>query len=86
MPQDRLIAQGSHIPIIFITAFPEQTIRTRAQASGALGFLQKAIRREDYDRVGPPGSGDAIMLKSARVFTRKDPLGVRGADERKTDG
>ena len=39
--QDRLIAQGSRIPIIFITAFPEHTIRTRAQAGGALGFLEK---------------------------------------------
>jgi FixJ family two-component response regulator len=39
--QDRLIAQGTHIPTIFITAFPEQNIRNRAQASGALGFLEK---------------------------------------------
>jgi FixJ family two-component response regulator len=39
--QDRLIAQGSRIPIIFITAFPEQTIRNRAQARGALAFLEK---------------------------------------------
>jgi FixJ family two-component response regulator len=39
--QDRLIAQGSRIPIIFITAFPEHTIRSRVQASGALGFLEK---------------------------------------------
>ena len=38
---DRLIAQGSRIPLIFITAFPEQNIRSRAQASGALGFLEK---------------------------------------------
>jgi FixJ family two-component response regulator len=39
--QDCLIAQGTHIPTIFITAFPEQNIRSRAQASGALGFLEK---------------------------------------------
>jgi FixJ family two-component response regulator len=39
--QDRLIARGSRIPIIFITAFPEQTIRSRAQAGGAVGFLEK---------------------------------------------
>jgi FixJ family two-component response regulator len=39
--QDRLIAQGSRIPIIFITAFPEQTIRSRVQAGGALAFLEK---------------------------------------------
>ena len=39
--QDRLIAQGSRIPMIFITAFPEQNIRSRARASGALGFVEK---------------------------------------------
>ena len=36
--QDRLIAQGSRIPIIFITAFPETAIRSRAEAGGALAF------------------------------------------------
>ena len=39
--QDRLITQGSRIPMIFITAFPEQTIRSRAEAGGALAFLEK---------------------------------------------
>jgi FixJ family two-component response regulator len=39
--QDHLVAQGSRIPIIFITAFPEQTNRNRAQAGGALAFLEK---------------------------------------------
>src|SRR5260370_1429937 len=38
---DRLIAQGNHIPTIFITAFPEQDIRRRAQAAGAIAFLEK---------------------------------------------
>src|SRR5271166_6797899 len=42
--QDRLIAQGNRIPIIFITAFPEQTIRSRAQAGGALACLEKPFR------------------------------------------
>jgi FixJ family two-component response regulator len=44
--QDRLIAQGSPIPIIFVTAFPEQTIRSRAQARGALALLEKPFRCE----------------------------------------
>ena len=39
--QDCLIAQGTHIPTIFITAFPQQSIRSRVQASGALGLLEK---------------------------------------------
>jgi len=42
--QDRLITKGSRIPIIFITAFPEQTIRSRAQAGGALACLEKPFR------------------------------------------
>ena len=42
--QDRLIAQGNRIPIIFITAFPEQAIRSRAEARGALAFLEKPFR------------------------------------------
>jgi FixJ family two-component response regulator len=39
--QDRLSAQGRRIPIIFITAFPEQAIQSRAQAGGALAFVEK---------------------------------------------
>ncbi len=39
--QDRLIVRGNRIPIIFITAFPEHTIRRRAQAGAPLGFLEK---------------------------------------------
>jgi FixJ family two-component response regulator len=42
--QDRLIAQGSRIPIIFMTAFPEQAIQSRAQAGGALACLEKPFR------------------------------------------
>jgi FixJ family two-component response regulator len=41
--QDRLIAQGRRIPIIFITAFPEETSRIRAEAGGALAFLEKPL-------------------------------------------
>jgi FixJ family two-component response regulator len=39
--QDRLIARGSRIPIIFITAFPEKAARCRAKAGGAVAFLEK---------------------------------------------
>lgn len=39
--QDYLIGQGHRIPIIFITAFPEEHIRKRAQEAGAVGFLSK---------------------------------------------
>jgi FixJ family two-component response regulator len=39
--QSHLLAQGRRLPIIFITAFPEQNARKRAQAAGALAFLDK---------------------------------------------
>lgn len=39
--QDRLIARGSRIPVIFITAFPGKAVRCRAKAGGAVAFLEK---------------------------------------------
>jgi FixJ family two-component response regulator len=39
--QRRLIAQGHRIPIIFMTAFPDDAVRTRAMAAGAICFLTK---------------------------------------------
>jgi FixJ family two-component response regulator len=39
--QDRLIAQGRHLPIVFITAFPDESLRIRALEAGAVCFLSK---------------------------------------------
>lgn len=39
--QKELIARQSRIPIIFITAFPEDGVRRRAEAAGCIGFLSK---------------------------------------------
>jgi FixJ family two-component response regulator len=39
--QDRLIARGHRIPIIFITAYPDENVRIRAMKAGAVGFLSK---------------------------------------------
>jgi FixJ family two-component response regulator len=39
--QDLLRAQGRRLPIVFITAFPEENVRARAIAAGAIGFLTK---------------------------------------------
>jgi FixJ family two-component response regulator len=44
--QGKLIAQGHHFPIIFVTAFPEMKARARALASGAIGFLAKPFNDE----------------------------------------
>ena len=39
--QCRLIAQGHHLPVIFVTAYPEVKTRGRALAAGAVGYLDK---------------------------------------------
>ena len=39
--QDLLIAQGRSVPIIFITAFPEESVRIRVLKAGAVAFLVK---------------------------------------------
>jgi FixJ family two-component response regulator len=39
--QSHLLRQGRRLPIIFITAFPEPNLRARAEAAGALAFLEK---------------------------------------------
>jgi len=44
--QSALIAQGNSTPMIFVTAFPEEAIRRRALAAGAIGFLSKPFDEE----------------------------------------
>jgi FixJ family two-component response regulator len=39
--QDRLIADGRRMPIIFITAYFEEKVRARVLHAGAFGFLSK---------------------------------------------
>jgi FixJ family two-component response regulator len=39
--QSQLLAEGHRVPIIFITGFPEERLRTRALNAGAVGFLGK---------------------------------------------
>ena len=43
--QERLLTQGHRVPFIFITAFPEETIRARARNAGAICFLTKPFDR-----------------------------------------
>ena len=44
--QNRLIADGRRMPVIFITAFPEERIRARVMEAGAVGFLSKPFKDE----------------------------------------
>ena len=39
--QDHLIARGHCIPIIFMTGFPNDSVRARAMKAGAVCFLNK---------------------------------------------
>ena len=39
--QDVLLKRGYHIPIIFITAFPENRVRDQVLRAGAISFLIK---------------------------------------------
>jgi FixJ family two-component response regulator len=36
-----MCAQGYRVPFIFITAFPDESVRARALNAGAIGFLAK---------------------------------------------
>jgi FixJ family two-component response regulator len=40
-----LLTQGYRVPFIFITAFPEEAVRTRALKAGAICFLTKPFDR-----------------------------------------
>jgi len=44
--QDRLIADGHQIPIIFVTAYFEERTLARVMDAGAVGFLRKPFADE----------------------------------------
>lgn len=39
--QSELLSKGHDIPIIFITAYPEELVQKRAKSAGAICFLSK---------------------------------------------
>jgi FixJ family two-component response regulator len=45
-----LIARGTRMPTIFITAYPEESSRARAMKAGAAGFLAKPFSEESLVR------------------------------------
>ena len=53
--QAHLIANGYRIPTIFITAFPEERIRERAEQAGADRLFEQAIRRSGHDQMSRQG-------------------------------
>jgi FixJ family two-component response regulator len=45
--QSHLAAIGRSIPIVFVSAFPDQGVRARALSSGAICFLTKPVEERD---------------------------------------
>jgi FixJ family two-component response regulator len=45
--QQHLATAGRHIPIVFVTAYPDDRVRDSALRSGAVCFLTKPFREED---------------------------------------
>ena len=45
--QQRLIMSGNLIPIIFLTAFPDEKARDRAIKAGAIAYLSKPPSRSE---------------------------------------
>jgi FixJ family two-component response regulator len=46
--QDRLIARGYCIPIIFMTGYPDDNVRARAMKAGAVCFLNKPFSEDHF--------------------------------------
>ena len=46
--QDRLIARGHCIPIIFMTGYPNDNVRARAMKAGAVCFLNKPFDEDHF--------------------------------------
>jgi FixJ family two-component response regulator len=44
--QSHLTANGHDLPVIFVTAYPEASVRARALDAGAFGFLSKPFSEE----------------------------------------
>jgi FixJ family two-component response regulator len=45
--QDRLISEGRQLPMIFVSAFPDERLAQRVIQNGAIAYLHKPIN-EDY--------------------------------------
>ena len=44
--QERLASEGHCMPIVFITAFPDEVIRSLVLKAGALGYLSKPLHEQ----------------------------------------
>ena len=44
--QRHLLAGGHPVPVIFVTAFPNESIRDRVMRDGAIGYLSKPLQKQ----------------------------------------
>jgi FixJ family two-component response regulator len=44
--QDRLIADGRSLPMIFVSAFPDERVQRQVLRSGAIAYLRKPFHEE----------------------------------------
>lgn len=61
--QARLATDGVHVPIIFVTAFPDAPTRQAALQSGAICFLHKPVTKEKL----------LACIETARARHQRDP-------------
>jgi FixJ family two-component response regulator len=71
--QAKLLADGYSLPIIFITAFPQETSRRRAMNAGAVAFLSKPFEEHIFlDRLD-------MALKASTAIRRNHWSSCRGS-------
>jgi FixJ family two-component response regulator len=46
--QAHLLAQGNHVPFIFVTGFPDERVRAHALGAGAIGYLTKPFDVDSF--------------------------------------
>jgi FixJ family two-component response regulator len=44
--QDRLIADGHRVPVIFVTGFPDERLQGHVLKNGAIGYLRKPFNED----------------------------------------
>jgi FixJ family two-component response regulator len=63
----KLVALGTPIPTILITAYPQETIRARAMSAGVTGYLSKPFsEKELLDCINAAFKGSALLAPLKR--------------------
>ena len=85
--QARLLAEGRAIPAIFMTAFPQEAVRARVLAAGAVAFLEKPVDCDEIAALVAAVVADvaALGLLDDRAFAdgRTASLRRKGGSRRK---